>query len=288
LLEWYSVNRRTLPWRGADDPYAILVAEFMLQQTGVERVQPIYLAFLRQFPTFQALANAPRLDVLRAWGGLGYNRRAVHLQECAQRVVAEHGGILPRDLAELRRLPGVGPYTAAAILSFVFHDDVATVDTNIRRVVGRLFFPSGAREAYLQRAATDLIPPGRSSDVNQALMDFGSIQCTAVNPPCLLCPLLDACASGPLAPAPASSRKVAERAEPYLGSRRFLRGRIVAVVRSMDPGALVPLSDVATAIGLRPDSPADRQTADLARQLSAEGLARLVEDAGQLLVGPPI
>src|SRR5262249_26818104 len=194
LLEWYRTHRRDLPWRHTSDPYAVLVSEIMLQQTGVERVALAYQRFLERFPTFEALAGAPRVEVLRAWAGLGYNRRAVHLQECARRVVAEHGGRLPSDPEALRRLPGIGPYTLGAIRSLVFHEDEPALDTNVRRVVGRLAFGHAAGAVDLARAARELVPAGRSADWNQALMDFGSIQCTASNPACLICPLRDRCA----------------------------------------------------------------------------------------------
>src|SRR3972149_11647460 len=137
LLIWYAHYRRDLPWRDCGDPYAILVSEIMLQQTGVDRVIPKYLSFLERFPTFEALAAAPRDEVIRQRSGLGYNRRAVQLHRLAQTVVERHGGALPRDQAELRSLPGVGPYTAGALASFVFGDDVPALDTNAGRGPGR-------------------------------------------------------------------------------------------------------------------------------------------------------
>jgi A/G-specific adenine glycosylase len=170
LRAWFSENARDLPWRKTHDPYAILVSEVMLQQTQVERVVPRYRAWIERWPTVQSLAAAPTADVIRAWQGLGYNRRGVNMQRAA-RVVAEKGW--PADLTEL---PGVGPYTAAAIANFAFGRDVLPLDTNVRRVqerTGRRFSPSAA----------------------QALMDLGATVCLARVPRCERCPLATGCPS---------------------------------------------------------------------------------------------
>src|SRR5581483_4865161 len=147
LLEWFAAAGRDLPWRHTRDPYRIMVSEIMLQQTQVDRVIPKYHAFLAAFPTLEALAAAPTAEVIRAWSGLGYNRRAVNMQRTARAVLEEHGGQFPRDLPALLRLPGIGPYTAGAIACFAFEQDVGFMDTNIRRVVQRLFV--GPEEAGL-------------------------------------------------------------------------------------------------------------------------------------------
>ena len=139
LLDWYAREGRDLPWRRVRDPYAILVSELMLQQTQVDRVIPKWEAWLAQFPTIEALADAPTSDVIRAWSGLGYNRRAINLQRLAQAVVAVHGGRVPDDVAELKALPGIGPYTAGAVAAFAHNRPVAMVDVNIRRLLHRLF-----------------------------------------------------------------------------------------------------------------------------------------------------
>ncbi|HEX5417073.1 MAG TPA: A/G-specific adenine glycosylase [Chloroflexota bacterium] len=283
LLAWYAVNRRALPWRGETDPYRILVSEMMLQQTGVERVKQYYERFLGAFPDFSALAAAPRVDVLRVWGGLGYNRRAVYLHECAKAVVERHGGILPADAEALQRLPGVGPYTRTALQSFAFGEDVATIDTNVRRVVGRLVFGGDASHSAVERAATNLVPAGRSSDWNQALMDFGSLQCTASNPACLVCPLRVLCAAREN-PAPRAPRKVAETAEPWIGSRRYLRGQIVARVRQLPPGGTIPLADLRD---LLPDFDGEARLLELARSLAAHGLVRVIDDDEGARIGAP-
>jgi A/G-specific adenine glycosylase len=287
LLEWYTGNRRSLPWRGSNDPYAILVSEFMLQQTGVERVRTIYERFLQRFPTFAELAEAPRLDVLRAWAGLGYNRRAVSLHECAKVVVAEYGGQLPRDPRALRRLPGVGPYTVAAIQSFVFHEDVAAIDTNVARVVGRVKLGPLATPREAAPIANALVPAGASAEWNQALMDLGASICTVARPSCAICPLRDDCRSTAVLEQAPPARKVAERPEPYLGSRRFLRGRIVAFLRDGEPTSLVSIDQVVESVGLEPTEANQSLVGSLLRALASDGLAHLVEENDQTLVGPP-
>lgn len=283
LLEWYGKHRRDLPWRGETDPYRILISEVMLQQTRVGRVRSYYDRFLAEFPDFATLAAAPRIDVLRVWGGLGYNRRAVYLHECAKAVVERHGGALPSDPDLLAKLPGIGPYTQAAVLSFAFGKDVATIDTNVRRVVDRLVFGGDAPRSEVESAAARLVPGGRSSDWNQALMDFGSLQCSAGSPDCPACLLRDLCAAfeQPLARQPL---RVAEPAEPFVGSRRYLRGRIVARLRELPARSTIPLSDFRD---LLTDPDVDQRLIDLARGLAAHGLARIIEDADGVRIGPP-
>jgi len=182
LLGWWSQNATDLPWRRTRDPYAILVSEVMLQQTQVTRVVPRYLAWLERWPTVGALAAASPAEVITEWAGMGYNRRAVMLHRCAQ-AVTEMGGF-PRQPAELQRLPGVGPYTAAAIACFAFGAQVAAPDTNARRVLERAF------------GDPDLAPPaGRAYDWNQALFDLGREVCIARRPRCEICPLAAGCPS---------------------------------------------------------------------------------------------
>ena len=204
LLLWFAAQGRDLPWRHTRDPYAILVAEIMLQQTGVERVLPKYEAWLARFPTLHALAAAPRSEVIRLWSGLGYNSRAVRLHEVARQVVDEHGGQLPDTLEGLLKLKGIGRYTAGAVLSFAFGRDVAVLDTNVRRVLTRVFL--GPRrtarlrgERRLWDLAETLVPAGRAYDFNQALMDFGATWCTPRRPRCPACPMRGFCATFPAA-----------------------------------------------------------------------------------------
>jgi A/G-specific adenine glycosylase len=250
LLPWYAEHKRDLPWRRTRDAYKLLAAEMMLQQTGVDRIAPKWLTFVERFPSWEALAAAPLADVIREWRGLGYNRRAVSLHRIAQAVVGQHGGWLPEERAELLRLPGVGPYTANAILSFVHGQDVPAVDVNLQRVIGRVVFGrADAPIADVERAAREALPPGESSDWNQALMDFASLQCTLRRPACLFCPLRDVCAAAgagevtyQLAEGP--TRAVAERRAPYLASTRYLRGRIVDAARHLPPDGALTLADV--------------------------------------------
>ncbi|MGH2460857.1 MAG: A/G-specific adenine glycosylase [Chloroflexota bacterium] len=277
VLNWYAANRRELPWRDETDPYRILVSEIMLQQTGVARVAPIYARFLDQFPAFEALAEAPRQDVLRAWAGAGYNRRAIRLHDCARIVCRDHGGRLPDDPETLAGLPGLGPYTVAALLSFAFHRDVPALDTNVRRVLGRVHGATAASDRELQAIARGALPEGRSSDWNQALMDLGATVCLAAKPRCLWCPLRDGCASSGDGDevAVGRSRRVAERREPYLGSRRFFRGKIVAILRELPVGAWI--SPRALLGQIKPESSLVDQPwlDDILRGLVADGLATI-------------
>ena len=203
LLEWYAAAGRDLPWRRTRDPFAVLVSEIMLQQTQVDRVLPKYHEFLGRFPTLAALAAAPTADVIRAWAPLGYNVRAVRLQEIARQAVAEYGGALPPTLEGLLALKGIGRYTAGAIACFAFGLPVATVDTNIRRVLWRVFrgiepatWPAGqatVREAIA--LAEWALPVGAAYDWQQALMDLGATVCLSRRPACERCPLATECAA---------------------------------------------------------------------------------------------
>ncbi len=242
ILEWFAINRRDLPWRHTRDPYHILVSEVMLQQTQVDRVKPYYRAWLERFPTIADLAAAPTADVISLWAGLGYNRRAVNLQRTARYVVEELGGVFPTDVLSLLALPGVGPYTAGAIACFALEQDVAFLDTNMRRTLHRIFFgvdvpkPS-ASERDVLAVAERIVPPGNGWTWNQALIEFGALQCTARRPACVVCPVRDHCLAAPeiqsaLALLPAGSRRKQEA--PFTGSNRYYRGRVVDVLREMN------------------------------------------------------
>jgi A/G-specific adenine glycosylase len=204
LLDWYAREGRShLPWRETRDPYAILVAEVMLQQTQVERVLPKYAEWMTCFPTLEALAEAPVGDAIKAWAGLGYNSRAVRLHAIARQAVTELGGKLPETLEGLMALKGIGRYTAGAVACFAYELPVATVDTNIRRVLWRLFrdiepvpWPSGeAASREIFTLAEEALPPDHAYDWQQALMDLGATVCLARRPLCEQCPVASCCAA---------------------------------------------------------------------------------------------
>lgn len=285
LLAWFSRRRRSFPWRETRDPYRTLVAEVMLQQTQTGRVVPAYEAFLRLFPTIESLAAAPVAGVIRAWKGLGYNRRAVSLQRTARRIVAVHDGMVPRDPAALRELPGIGEYTASAVACFAFDRQVAVVDTNVRRVLARIAhgrdpeYISGRTIADTARA---WLPAGRAYEWNQALMDLGATVCRSRMPACGACPLARWCRWKALA---AGARDVQPK-ERFAGSRRQMRGAIVERLRRAGergvsvrqlsaalPGRPRPSTVAAILAGLESDGLVRASPA--ARKGSAGGLVRL-------------
>jgi A/G-specific adenine glycosylase len=202
LLAWYDRHRRTLPWRArkgeSPHPYRVWLSEIMLQQTTVKAVAPYYARFVARWPAVEALAAADLDDVLKAWAGLGYYARARNLHACAQAVVAQHGGILPDDVAALRALPGIGDYTAAAVAAIAFDAAAVPVDGNVERVVARLFAVEQqlpAAKSEIKRLAASLLPPLRSGDFAQALMDLGATLCSPKRPACALCPWNGECAA---------------------------------------------------------------------------------------------
>jgi A/G-specific adenine glycosylase len=198
LLRWYARNRRPLPWRRTRDPYRILVSEIMLQQTQVSRVIPKDREFLRRYPSLEALARASVRQVRETWYPLGYNARPGRLRQIARTVVRRHGGRLPDTREELLALPGIGPYTAGAVLTFALGRPTPILDTNVRRVLRRFFFRDRAvPDRALWTLAGELLPPGDGYDFNQALMDFGATVCTARAPGCPRCPLRARCTAYP-------------------------------------------------------------------------------------------
>ncbi len=198
LLPWFEAHGRDMPWRLDHHPYRLLVAVIMLQQTQVATVIPYHRRFLRAFPSLRALAVAPVEDVLKLWEGLGYYSRARNLHRAAQVIMAAHGGRVPRTDRELRALPGVGAYTAAAVRSIAFDEPVAAIDGNVLRILSRVFWlPGGGREGKEKQRAEGLaqaaVPPDHPGDYNQALMDLGAVVCTPRAPQCGVCPLGDLC-----------------------------------------------------------------------------------------------
>ena len=219
LLAWYPRHRRDLPWRHTRDPYAIWLSEVILQQTRVKQGLPYYEDFITSYPTVQALAAAPADEVLRHWQGLGYYSRARNMHHTAQQVVGEFGGQFPTSYAGLLRLRGVGPYTAAAIASFAFDEQVAVLDGNVYRVLARAFgvaadIAAPASRKVFQQLADALIPAEEPAAFNQAIMEFGATQCTPQKPNCLFCPLQADCYAfqhGLVAELPVKSKAKAAR-----------------------------------------------------------------------------
>jgi A/G-specific adenine glycosylase len=271
-LAWTARTRRDLPWRRTRDPWAVLVSELMLQQTQVPRVIPRYQAFLVRFPDPSACAAAPVGAVVEAWAGLGYNRRAVHLHRAATAVVHHHGGRLPDDLDGLLSLPGIGPYTARAVLTFAYERPVGVVDTNAARVLARAVAGRRLSAAEVQAHADRLVPADRSWAWSQAMLDLGATVCKSRMPRCEECPLATAalCAwgrAGQASPDPAiGSAGTSLRQSTFAGSDRQGRGRLVDALRR---GPL-PWTAVAAAAGW-PDQP-DRAWR-VASGLVADGLA---------------
>jgi A/G-specific adenine glycosylase len=205
LLSWYRKHGRDLPWRKTADPYHILVSEIMLQQTQVDRVLPKYDEWLEKYPSFEALAAAPVEEVTETWYPLGYNIRPKRLHSIAREAVEKFGGELPSDEATLRSFKGIGEYTAGAVLSFAFGQRAAILDTNVARVLFRVFVGRGdlkghAMRRHLWSVSRTVLPRAQVFDFNQALMDFGATLCTARKPKCLICPMRDDCAAFPFNP----------------------------------------------------------------------------------------
>ncbi|HEY8648698.1 MAG TPA: A/G-specific adenine glycosylase [Candidatus Limnocylindria bacterium] len=258
LLRWYARGARPLPWRRTTDPYAILVSEMMAQQTQVSRVLPAYLRFLRRFPTLAALSQASLAEVLREWSGLGYNRRARDLH----RIARAHPNGLPRTVAALDALPGIGAYTAGAIACFAHGDPVPFADTNIRRVLGRVFLGRVATEREAVTLDRDHLPARAAARWHSALMDLGAAICSARAPQCHRCPLRTDCEFKRAGAAPAD-RASATKHDGYAASDRRVRGRIVALLAAA-PDGLTPAA-LRNAIG-------DARVPLLIEALIADGL----------------
>lgn len=248
LLDWYVGSRRDLPWRQPDiSAWQILVSEFMLQQTPVSRVLPIWTQWVQRWPTPSATAAASAADVLRAWGKLGYPRRAKRLHECATVIARDHGDLVPPDVDTLLTLPGVGSYTARAVACFAYQQSVPVVDTNVRRVVARAGHgraDSGAPSTSRDHADVAALLPNNETapQFSAALMELGAIICTARAPRCGLCPL-DGCAWR-LADYPPAAGSV-RRGQRYAGTDRQARGRLLDVLRAKDSAVTRAELDVA-------------------------------------------
>lgn len=246
LLDWYGENQRDMPWRKAGDPYAVWVSEIMLQQTRVDQVRPYYDRFMERFPTAEHLGKAPLEDVLKAWEGMGYYARARNLHRAARRVVDEHGGQIPDDPAQISDLPGIGPYTAAAISSIAFGRDCPVVDGNVVRVLSRLFHltddpASSAARKRLDGLAGRLLARGRAGDFNQAMMELGATICTPRRPRCGECPVNPYCEARKTLPDPSVlPRKRPRKLRPHhhVAAAIVRRNDEVLIVRRPTDGLL--------------------------------------------------
>lgn len=239
ILDWYDEHARDLPWRGEHaSPWSVMVSELMLQQTPVSRVLPVHDRWLERWPTPADLAASPTGEAVRAWGRLGYPRRALRLHAAATTIVERHGGEVPDDVAELRALPGVGDYTAAAVATFAHGRRHAVLDTNVRRVLARLVAGVELPAASVTRAerelATELLPDDEATAAtwSVALMELGALVCTAARPRCGVCPVQDQCvwvaAGRPAYDGPP------RKAQAWAGTDRQCRGRLLAVLRESD------------------------------------------------------
>lgn len=233
IFEWWRINRRDLPWRRTRDPYKILVSEIMLQQTQVSRVLSKYEEFLSAFPDVSELSRASTADIIRLWKGLGYNRRALYLKKAAEAVVFQYKGVFPDDEVRLTKLPGLGIYTARALMVFAFEKNVAMVDTNIRQIITH-FFLNGlpGKEKMIQEIADALVPTGRSWEWHQALMDYGSLELHKV----------------------ALRMKLQrKKTQPFTSTNRFFRGKMMDMLREREVPETVFISNLIKTYGKSKD-----------------------------------
>lgn len=277
ILAWYRRHGRTLPWRNTSHPYRILVSEIMLQQTQVRRVLVKYRQFLRRFPTLRALAWAERRDVIVAWRGMGYNVRAVRLHECARLLLHKHGGKIPTSYEELLRLPGIGPYTANALLVSVHRSPVAVVDVNIRRVLSRIFWRMSSFDAtstaqQVDRCAAALLPQRKTYEWTQALMDLGAMICTARVPRCSECPVAFCCLSRRSMKNHSSRRSPREPQHDGVPNRIY-RGRIIEHLRRHRKS--LPAVQIARRVHPKFTASHERWFVGMLNSLERDGLIRI-------------
>jgi A/G-specific adenine glycosylase len=267
MLAWFDAQGRRFPFRGISDPYAILVSETMSQQTQIGRATLAWSTFLGRFPTVERLAAAAPADVLRAWRGLGYNRRALNLQRAARAIVHDHGGRVPSEVSALESLPGVGPYTARAVAALAFGRPVGAVDTNVRRVLGRIVGgASTPPPRQLQQLADAAVPLDRPGDWTHAVMDVGATLCRPTRPRCPECPAVGWCRFAALGPEAARGEGATMPVAPQVrfpSTTRWLRGRLIDALRDAThaDGWFV----MAPPIGEHGPDAVDRALADMAR-----------------------
>ncbi len=279
IRKWYKLQGRTLPWRSISNPYPILISEIMLQQTQVSRVLVKFPEFLRRFPTLHALAKATQRDVVLAWSGMGYNNRAVRLHKFARKVVTEHRGRIPADFDSLIALPGIGKYTANALLSSAFDKHLPIVDVNVQRALSRIFWRMKSTTEMrsskeIWEVAENILPKASSYNWNQALMDLGALICTANNPKCVDCPVLKLCASKKRMK---HERRRHSKNEPSLAGipNRIYRGKIVEHLRKKKSMSLSQLGNT-----IYPDfnSRHEAWLKTLVAELDADGLVTVTHN----------
>ena len=297
LLRWHREHGLRAPWRESGDAYEVLLAAVMAQQTQMSRVMPAYERFLAAFPTVHALAGAPVAGIIRAWAGMGYNQRALRLHRAA-RTIARDGW--PRDAAGLARIEGIGPFTAAIVASFAFGRPAACVDTNVRRVLGRLGGDEAMPAAAMQRLADAAMVQREPARWNQALMDYGARVCTP-RPKCEACVVARDCAwraaqdAQPLRVAETAAPRYKTRArrgerrtqEAYEGSRRYYRGRLLDVLRALPPGGTIRIGALAPRLADGRPAPAADDLRGLVDGLVRDGLAVWHDRDGALAVSLP-
>jgi A/G-specific adenine glycosylase len=284
ITGWYKKRKRILQWRFTSDPYEILVSEIMLQQTQVSRVKMKLPLFLKRFPDFSTLASSPKSDVVRTWKGMGYNNRAVRLHEIARIITAQHGGILPEDIEELKQLPGIGEYTSHAVACFAYYRRVPVVDVNIRRALSRIFGKmkncgENLNDKNIWLMAKNILPRDAYT-WNQALMDFGATVCTARKPLCSDCPVSGLCLSMKCLERQENKRpgqNSKKNREPlYAGiPRRFWRGRIVEALRNLNGKQSVSLPDLGKRIKVDFHKREIPWLADIVARLNKDGVVSL-------------
>lgn len=282
LTLWWHTNARDLPWRfGRTTPWGVLVSEVMSQQTQMSRVVPYWTAWMRHWPDPEALAVASTAEVITAWGRLGYPRRALRLQECAREVATRYSNRLPRSYDELVALPGIGDYTASAVMSFAFGERIAVIDTNIRRVLSRLFVGEeslgGSTTAKDRRLAERVLPEDQADSVvtwNEAVMELGALVCTAKSPACQTCPVASDCAFLAAGRPGLGERRTRPR-QRFAGTNRQVRGMVLAALRALP--ADVPILPRAQVAALWPDQ---AQLDACVASLDEDGLIEIIGDEG--------
>lgn len=277
VIDWFEREQREMPWRSNPDPWFVMVSEFMLQQTPVARVQPVFEEWVKRWPTPAALAEASSGELLKAWGRLGYPRRAVRLHEAARTIVREHGSEVPGDLDSLLALPGVGEYTAAAIHSFAFDGRAIVLDTNVRRVFARVLegeqYPAPGITRAERELATAVMPEANAAVWAAATMELGAVVCTARKPRCEACPVQDLCAWRSAGYPETDGPK--PRGQAWAGTDRQCRGRIMSALRDADHPVAKPVIDMAWADDEQRERCLDSLLDEELVSLTAEGLFQL-------------